>query len=280
MIFGSGIAESFHLRWFEGRLPASRRHGPTARGAARRLRDRRAALARAAGAAHRRRRVGRGLPFLPFAGWTSPWRRPWWPGSGSRATRLRDLCGGRLPARGLRHAGRGRRGSRPSPFRGGAAFAAAGEKLWHLAARVHAGLHAVPRRASPASSTWQGRFRRPRGGGSVAGRALQPCTSPRWWSTRSMPTQVGDEPVFSEGSRGGLRHIRRLWPYRRQKHRARLSGAGLATPDAALTVEILGARRAAPSPRAALRSAAVGYRVREGRRAPAHGMRAGVRRAR
>ena len=155
MIVGSGAAERFHLRWFEGHLPergvavrpiATERVGFALAGPA---------LARAAGAADRR-----GLSAAAF-----------------RFFDIRPIDVATVPALVARVSFTGElgfeiyvdaayelalydalveAGARPRPRalrRPRAERAAAGEELRRVAARVHPGLHAVPRPASRASST-------------------------------------------------------------------------------------------------------------------------------
>ena len=164
-IFGSGVAEQYHMRWFEAHLPADGRVkvralstnlcGLTIAGP--RARD---LMAKATGEDF----STAAMPFLviPRDGYRAC------PGQGRahqlyRRSRLRDLGRKRLSPHPARHPDPRRRRIRPCPFRRpGADVAQAGEELGHLGARIPA--HLRPLRGRPGALRFaeEERFHRPR----------------------------------------------------------------------------------------------------------------------
>ncbi len=148
-VFGSGIAEQYHRRWFDAHLPRCGRDAALARRRMDGLRDRRAALARASRAPCAGRRIRGGVP-LP--------RVPRDEGRGTRRARRADLVHRRA---GLRDLGGG--GRRSSSLYDALLAAGADLGLTHFGARA---LHSL--RLEKSFGNWAREYRpiyTPRGGG-------------------------------------------------------------------------------------------------------------------
>ena len=223
MIFGSGPAEAFHMRWF-------RQHMPDDGVSLRSLRTELMGLSIAGPKAREllsrvtasdvSNKAFRFMAIRPMEIGLSPA-----PGRAHhlhRRSRLRNLDEARLSASHLRHPARGGRGSGAPPLRQpGAQLAAPGEGLRQLHPGVHARLHAAGGGSGALRGSAQERLHRARGGDG--GEAHRP------------ETQAGDLQGRCEGRgrtrqragavrwRGGrLGDIRRLLPPFECEHRPRL----------------------------------------------------------
>ena len=223
MIFGSGPAEAYHLRWFHQHLPgeggesaqpAGRVDGPEHRGAE---------GARVALAGGRRGRGQRGVPVHgdPRDGDRALVR----PGRAHylhRRPRLRALDAARPPARGLRRPGRGGRGPGAAPLRlPRPQLTTPGEGLRQLHPGVHAGLQPAGGGPCALRGHAQERFHRARGAGRGAARRpeAQAGNLQGGRGRRGRPRQRAGALRRRDGRVGDLRW---LLPPRQREYRAGL----------------------------------------------------------
>ena len=166
-IVGTYAAEKHYQRWFERHPPPPRHIGQGLCCRHCRALRRRAAVARLAAIPGARRSVDRFVP-VPVVS-AHGYRHD--PGDGRadlvhRRSGLRDLGESRLPARAVRRAARGGTTVGLAPFRRARApFAAAGEELRHLGARISPDLRACRGRARSLRRPEEERLHRSRGSG-------------------------------------------------------------------------------------------------------------------
>ena len=191
-IAGSGIAEQYHMRWFEKHLPGDGSVAVEALGVklcglsiagpmARQL------LAKVTRDRHVERGVSvHGYPPHGHRHGAVPGR----PRQLHRRSRLRDLGGAGIPAPCLRDVDEGRRGIRHRPVRlARAQRAQAGEELWLVGARIQADLRSARSRARPLRRLCQGgRFHRQGGGGWPSANPAANCGCAPSSSRPTMPT--------------------------------------------------------------------------------------------
>jgi dimethylglycine dehydrogenase len=166
LLTGSGIAESYHLRWFEQHLPTSGVALESVTDTLLGLERRRPREPCRPGGAHRRGPLGRGLPVpRDPAARTRPRADANRPHQLHRRPRLRDLGRGALPPPPLPGPAPRRRRSRPEALRRPCPQQPqAGEGLRQLGARIPPALRPPGRRARPLRRLPPGRLHRPPSG--------------------------------------------------------------------------------------------------------------------